>query len=168
MRDLDPLLYYPTWTTDGGCGALSNNIFGSVPNHPFWVFLTNSLMHYNYNYFFPYITISYASGQWFETAVWQSYHETHNEALHRLNMDERPGAEPYIFFSQARGGSWNNWDNYLFLWLGDNLAVLGFGLVALGCLVLWLARRCTVRRAKTGTVWGFKRRVSTGRKLDAV
>jgi mannosyltransferase OCH1-like enzyme len=64
------LTHLPAFTTDGGRGALSNNILGSVPEHPFWVLITESLMKYDWNYVFPYITISYASGQWFETAVW--------------------------------------------------------------------------------------------------
>ena len=147
LRDLTPLLYYPTWTTDGGRGALSNNILASIPNHPFWVLLTNSLIPYNYNYFFPYVTISYASGQWFETAVWQAYHKTAagsspENRLHRIMMDDRPGVEPWIFFTQERGGTWVNWDNYFFLWIGDHLLLLGVGLCILVAFVWWVGMRC--------------------------
>ncbi|MCJ1286152.1 hypothetical protein MMC26_005497 [Xylographa opegraphella] len=147
LRDLTPLLYYPTWTTDGGRGALSNNILASIPNHPFWVLLTNSLIPYNYNYFFPYVTISYASGQWFETAVWQAYHRTAagsspENRLHRVMMDDRPGVEPWIFFTQERGGTWVNWDNYFFLWIGDHLPLLGVGLCILVAFIWWAGTRC--------------------------
>jgi mannosyltransferase OCH1-like enzyme len=72
--DLSPVLYYPVWITDGGRGALSNNVLAARPNHPFWNLLTQSLMPYNWNWFFPYVTISYASGQWFVTSVWEEYH----------------------------------------------------------------------------------------------
>ncbi|MCJ1439458.1 hypothetical protein MMC27_008852 [Xylographa pallens] len=147
LRDLTPLLYYPTWTTDGGRGALSNNILASIPNHPFWILLTNSLIPYNYNYLFPYVTISYASGQWFETAVWQAYHKTAagsspENRLHRIMMDDRPGVEPWIFFTQERGGTWVNWDNYLFLWIGDHLLLLGVGLCITVAFVWWAGMRC--------------------------
>ncbi|MCJ1391681.1 hypothetical protein MMC18_004546 [Xylographa bjoerkii] len=150
LRDLTPLLYYPTWTTDGGRGALSNNILASIPNHPFWILLTNSLIPYNYNYFFPYVTISYASGQWFETAVWQAYHKTAagsspENRLHRIMMDDRPGVEPWIFFTQERGGTWVNWDNHLFLWVGDHLLLLGVGVCILAALVWWAGMRCARR-----------------------
>jgi hypothetical protein len=70
LTSFTALTHLPAFTTDGGRGALSNNILGSVPEHPFWVLITESLMKYDWNYVFPYITISYASGQWFETAVW--------------------------------------------------------------------------------------------------
>ncbi|KAL2126465.1 hypothetical protein VTI74DRAFT_852 [Chaetomium olivicolor] len=129
-RDLTPTLYYPTWITEPGRGALSNNILASRPNHPFWARLTHSLMPYDWNWFFPYVTISYASGQWFVTAIWQEYHRLLpkpsdnpklEHRLHLLMMDDRPGAHPSIFFTQERGGTWINWDNLLFLWIGDHL-----------------------------------------------
>lgn len=67
--NLDALLYYPVWVTDGGHGALSNNILGAQPNHPFWVSATNTIISYAWNYPLPYITVSYATGQWFETVI---------------------------------------------------------------------------------------------------
>ena len=72
--DLTPLLYYPVFVTDGGHGALSNNILGARPGHPFWKMMIGSLERYNWNYGLPYVIISYASGQWFETAIWEQYH----------------------------------------------------------------------------------------------
>ena len=158
LEDLTPLLYYPTWTTDGGRGALSNNIFGSQPNHPFWKLLTDSLITYNYDYFFPYITISYASGQWFETAIWQKYHHsvTEENRLHRIMMDNRPGTEPWIFFTQARGGTWKNWDNCMFLWIGDHLILLCIG-TAFGLgLLWWIAMRCLMPRSPLTVAWKEK------------
>ena len=70
LTSFAPLTHLPAFTTDGGRGALSHNVLGSVPEHAFWVLITESLRKYDWNYVFPYITISYASGQWFETAVW--------------------------------------------------------------------------------------------------
>lgn len=115
----------------------------SVPNHPFWKLLTDSLIPYNYNYFFPYVTISYASGQWFETAIWQKYHSQHpEERLHRIMMDDRPGTQPWIYFTQERGGTWKNWDNAFFLWIGDHLALLALVVVSGLALLWWSVRRC--------------------------
>ena len=154
LTNLTPLLYYPTWTTDGGRGALSNNILGSAPKHPFWHFLTDSLIPYSYNYISPYITISYASGQWFETAVWDAYHAALPKAspdflgenrLHRVMMDDRPGNPPWIYFTQMRGGSWRNWDNAVFLWVGDHLILLVLCVCALVALACWVGTRCLAR-----------------------
>jgi len=168
LQSLEPLLYLPTWTTDGGRGALSNNILGSVPATAFWRLLTDSLIPFNYNYLFPYITISYASGQWFETAIWQTYHAVlargdnpladENRPLHRIMMDDRPGAPPWIFFTQLRGGTWVNWDNAMFLWIGDHLVLLAVAVCAFVALVWWasirwLNRACRLR-AQTYVVAG--------------
>ncbi|KAL9111069.1 MAG: hypothetical protein Q9227_004502 [Pyrenula ochraceoflavens] len=161
LTNLDPLLYYPTWTTDGARGALSNNILASTPNHPFWSLMTDSLIPYNYNYFLPYPTISYASGQWFHTAIWEEYHRRHHrrsthrhgtksnrpelgasEPLHRIMMDNRPNTPPWIFFTQERGGTWRNWDNAVFLWIGDHLVFLAL-LFCVGGVAIWrMTMRC--------------------------
>ncbi|RDL34970.1 uncharacterized protein BP5553_06901 [Venustampulla echinocandica] len=155
LADLTPLLYYPAWITDGGRGALSNNILGARPNHPFWTLLTNSLIPYNYNYFFPYVTISYASGQWFETDIWQKYHAllpapgkdgTQENRLFRIMMDDRPEADPWLYFSQARGGTWVNWDNRMFLWIGDHLILLALGVCGIVGLVWWAMARTVCRK----------------------
>jgi inositol phosphorylceramide mannosyltransferase catalytic subunit len=126
------------------------------------------------------VTISYASGQWFETAIWEIYHArlqkprlrgsaNHKEfqghgdgkpepeeekRLYRILMDDRPGTDPWIFFVQRRGGTWENWDNAFFLWIGDHLILLGVGLCTLVGLVTWGVRSC-VRRA--GVKKGYTR-----------
>jgi inositol phosphorylceramide mannosyltransferase catalytic subunit len=74
LESLEPLLYYPCWTTDGGQGALSNNILAARPGHPFWVMMTEKLVDWGWNYGLPYVTISWASGQWFLTQMWERYH----------------------------------------------------------------------------------------------
>ncbi|KAK2075115.1 hypothetical protein P8C59_009267 [Phyllachora maydis] len=150
---LEPLLYYPLWTTDGGRGTLSNNILGARPHHPFWEQLTQDLPRCAINYILPYLTISYASGQWFLTEVWEKYHAALPAAsrqgdgdgdprsqhrLYQVMMDMRPGADPWVFFTQGRGGTWNNWDNYIFAWLGNlsqSIPVLMM-LVLLPCALL--------------------------------
>lgn len=139
------------WVTDGGRGALSNNILAARPNHPFWSRLTLSLLRYNRNWIFPYVTISYASGQWFETAIWEEYHAllpkpsehaTCEHRLYRMMMDDRPGADPWVFFTQERGGTWVNWDNRLFLVIGDHLFLFLATLFGGIALIVWLGSRC--------------------------
>ncbi|KAK3326623.1 nucleotide-diphospho-sugar transferase [Apodospora peruviana] len=156
--DLTPLLYYPLWITDGGRGALSNNILAAQPNHPYWARLTMSLIPYDYNWFFPYATISYASGQWFETAIWEEYHsllpkpeENPNieHRLYRLMMDDRPEADEWVFFTQERGGTWVNWDNRMFLWIGDHLFLFFLMIVGAVSGTAWLSLKA-MRRYRQG------------------
>ena len=147
------------WITEPGRGALSNNVLASRPHHPYWQRLTQSLMPWDRGYLFPYVTISYASGQWFVTAIWNEYHRLLPAAdparpelehrLHRLMMDDRPEADPILFFTQERGGSWINWDNRMFLVIGDHLLLFFTGLFALIGATGFVALRC-VRRYRRG------------------
>jgi mannosyltransferase OCH1-like enzyme len=133
---LEPLLYYSVFVTDGGHGALSNNILGAVPNHPFWRKLTGRIQSYAWKYPLPYLTVHWGTGQWFETATWEEYHadlKAGEEPLTRVMMDMRPGADRWVFFTQGRGGTWNQWDNELMMFVGDHIVCLGVGLgVTLG------------------------------------
>lgn len=122
------------------------------------MYLTQKLVRYNRDYGFPYVTISWASGQWFESAVWEAYHDLLGPApseiggvaagegddggrLYRIMMDDRAGADEWVFFTQERGGSWINWDNRLFLWIGDHLGgVFVMGLGGAGILA-WVGGR---------------------------
>ncbi|KAL8399480.1 hypothetical protein RB594_000018 [Gaeumannomyces avenae] len=158
---LDPLTYYPAFTTDGGRGALSNNIMGGQPGHPLLVLLTEQLPAWDWNYFLPYVIISYTSGQWFVTAMWERYHwlllrdgtvpgmeGTGWRPLHHVLMEMRPGADAWVFFTQVRGGTWSNWDSHFFPWLGDHLVEVGVAamvpfLAILTCV--WCARRSRPR-----------------------
>ncbi|KAK4142485.1 nucleotide-diphospho-sugar transferase [Dichotomopilus funicola] len=164
--DLTPLLYYPLWTTDGGRGALSNNILGSRPNHPFWHRLTLSLIPYDWKWPLPFVTIMYASGQWFLTAMWEEYHALlprpvagdaaknaapgHEHRLYRVMMDMAEGADPWVFFSHqdGGGGTWNNWDNTLFAGIGDHLLLFFVVLFAGLGLLTWVSVRCVRRYRK--------------------
>ena len=65
-------------------------------------------------------------------------------------MDDRPGTDPWIFFTQEQGGSWVNWDNVIFLWIGDHLVLEGAGLIVLSGGVWWGVRRCRGSRKRKG------------------
>ena len=65
-------------------------------------------------------------------------------------MDDRLGTDPWIFFTQEQGGSWVNWDNAFFLWIGDHLVLEGAGLIVLVGGVWWAVRRCCGGRGRKG------------------
>ncbi|KAK4099556.1 glycosyltransferase family 32 protein [Parathielavia hyrcaniae] len=157
--DLTPLFSYPVWVTDGGRGALSNNILGAQPNHPFWNHLTLSLLRYNWNWPLPYVTIMYSSGQWFLTAMWE-YHdllpkpEANPDLEHRLYhimMDGLPGADPWVSFchQDGGGGAWNNWDNKLTMGIGDHIFLVLATVVGGVALMVWLGLRCIHKYRRT-------------------
>ncbi|KEZ41843.1 hypothetical protein SAPIO_CDS6649 [Scedosporium apiospermum] len=113
-ESLDPLRYYPAFTTDGGMGALSNNILGGQPEHPWFHLLTNNLIPYDWNWLLPYVVVMYCTGQWYVTAIFEKYHSLLAAdgtvrgfdgvgwaPLHHILMDGRPGADPWVFFTQS-------------------------------------------------------------------
>lgn len=68
-----------------------------------------------------------------------------DERLVRVMMDDRfelEGVDPWIFFTQERGGSWVNWDNRLFLWVGDHLLLITMGGIVNVAVLVWAVRRC--------------------------
>ncbi|SPQ21514.1 e3fbb43a-4594-4298-85b5-bceb5e26b472 [Thermothielavioides terrestris] len=170
---LKPLLYYPAWVTDGARGALSNNILAARPHHPFWQLVTVSLARYDWKWPLPYVSVMYASGQWFLTAIWEQYHallprpapgagqnqnqnqdpaqpQPHEHRLYRVLMDGRPGADEWVFFGwDGSGGTWNNWDNRLFWSIGQYPLLYLAGLLGVTVLLAWLVVRC-VRRYQNG------------------
>ena len=176
---LAPLLRLPAFVTDGGKGALSNNILGARPNHPYWVLMTDSLIPWGYTYPFPYFTVSYSSGQWFETAIWEQYHKAlyanvrktkgtkhpeqevpEEDKLYRIMMSMDPGAAAWVFFNQGRGGSWDNWDNHLFgsigqwfAWIRVNIGWILLGIAVLVGLLAWRKGRWLRLRGRRG---GYK------------
>ncbi|KAI0602678.1 nucleotide-diphospho-sugar transferase [Biscogniauxia sp. FL1348] len=169
-ESLDVLTYYPAFTTDGGHGTLSNNIIGGQPGHPFFHLLTESLVPWNWNWILPYVIVSYTSGQWFVTAMWEKYHRllsadgtvrgfdgTGWAPLHHILMDMRPGApDPYVLWTQERGGTWDQWDSAWFGWLGNHVGLViaeVVGTVVVTGLVLWGSVRlcCYCRRRSKGT-----------------
>lgn len=130
------------------------------------------------NYILPYLTISYASGQWFLTEVWEKYHAALPAAsrqgdgdgdprsqhrLYQVMMDMRPGADPWVFFTQGRGGTWNNWDNYIFAWLGN----LSQSIPVLMMLVLLPCALCMWRTKGWRRTRGYKRMLDGDGDADA-
>lgn len=162
-ESLEALRYFPVWTTDGGLGALSNNIIGGHKEHPWLVMMTDNLIPYHWNWVLPYAIVMYNSGQWYLTAIWEKYHallrsdgtipgfEGHEwKKLHRVLMDSRNGTDPWVFFNHGgHGGTWGAGDDWLWEWIGIHwMEVVAEGIVAvvfsLVCCV-WCVR-CVKRR----------------------
>ncbi|KAH9898990.1 putative mannosyl phosphorylinositol ceramide synthase CSH1 [Xylariomycetidae sp. FL2044] len=167
-ESLEPLRYYPAFTTDGGVGALSNNILGGQPDHPFFHLLTNKLAAYNWPWYFPQMVVGYTSGQWYLSDMWVQYHNLLDTAtgvvrgfdgtgwkpLHHILMDMREGADPWVFWTQVEGNSWGTWDSAWFGWVGYHIPQIVAGVVIFLLFVFgscFLCVRCCKRyRSKRG------------------
>ncbi|OKL57075.1 hypothetical protein UA08_07418 [Talaromyces atroroseus] len=170
-----PLRYYPVFVTDSNQGSLDNNILGAVPHHPFYEYVTNHIWTYSlFHYPYPYVAVMYNSGQWFFTSMWEKYHDkvspwswnpshhfgagkkqgnSHDKnQLYRVIMDNRRGAEPWVFWNEGAGLTWQDWDFSMFMPVGEVSSriirtaitvTIAFSLIS--ALVLW---RCLFRRRK--------------------
>ncbi|EED20773.1 mannosyl phosphorylinositol ceramide synthase CSH1, putative [Talaromyces stipitatus ATCC 10500] len=187
LESLEPLRYYPAFVTDGIEGPLFINILGAVPHHPFYEYLTNNLWTYNLFYYpLPYLTISYNSGRWFFTSMWEKYHDRVNwmnwnlihsagegadqihaskineNQLYRVVMESRRGAEPWVFWNEGAGLTWQDWDYSMFSSIGQDAAkiiriatAVTISLSILTPLVIWRCC-CRSRKAKHNTTGGLK------------
>jgi inositol phosphorylceramide mannosyltransferase catalytic subunit len=41
------------------------------------------------------------------------------DKIYRVMMDMGEGGARWVFFTQGRGGSWDNWDNHFFSYIGN-------------------------------------------------
>jgi len=66
--------------------------------------------------------------------------------IYRVMMDMGEGGAKWVFFTQGRGGTWDNWDNHFFSYIGNVMVPwiarhtggLAFGaVVVVGALVAW-------------------------------
>jgi inositol phosphorylceramide mannosyltransferase catalytic subunit len=147
IRRLDPLLSYPAWSCRTLPTGISNDALGSIPNHPFFKHVVNSLDKYDRDWLVPYITIMYTTGPLFLSVMWKEYLDqahSQNESIHNLMSDEQHFGNSYGFFNSTDGGSWHGKDVEVILWMGRHwlaLTVMGFtmGFCVIG--VLWLLVR---------------------------
>lgn len=89
-RRLDPLLTYPAWLRKTTPTGISNDAMGSIPQHPFFLRVIDSLQPYNRRWPLPYVTVMYSTGPMFLSVIWKEYIRwgTTEEARVRVLMPE--------------------------------------------------------------------------------
>lgn len=73
QRKLDPLLSYKAWLRKTVPTGISNDAMGSVPQHPFFLRVIQSLKDYKRDWKVPYITVMYNTGPLFLSVIWKEY-----------------------------------------------------------------------------------------------
>lgn len=117
---------------------------GSVPGHPFFLYVIEKLEDYNRNWFSPYITIMSSTGPLFLSLMWRHYlKEEQPEQSQRLRIvfpDAYMGHK-WSFFTHHVGNSWHKWDTELIIWMGRHwveLTVMGFAIAGVVFAAIWL------------------------------
>ncbi|KAM0796736.1 nucleotide-diphospho-sugar transferase [Usnea florida] len=146
-RRLDPLLSYPAWVRRTNPTGISNDAMGSVPHHPFFTLVIESLIPYNRNWKFPYITVMYSTGPLFLSVIWQEYKRANARGWDgspagrvRVLMGDEYNQQPWAFFRWHGGSSWHGKDARLIFWMGKHWKLLtasGFLIAGFVGLGLW-------------------------------
>jgi mannosyltransferase OCH1-like enzyme len=123
--------------------GLTQHVMGTVPSHPYFRMLIDSLDSYNYNWLMPYLSIMNAAGPHFVSMVWSTYlSQTEQPDVRILAQEEYAGNE-WSFFTKEAGGTWHHWDTALFKWVGHNIILFVtlcfISLCAASAGIWWLA-----------------------------
>lgn len=140
QRPLDPLLAYPGWLRKTVPTGISNDAMGSLPHHPFFQRVVDSLKSYNRNWQVPYVTVMYSTGPLFLSVIWKEYMPTVQRPEDRIRvlMPGEYNQKPWGFFSVYKGSSWHRDDAKTIFWMGQHW----FFLTCVGVVVAVSAYMC--------------------------
>lgn len=108
-RRLDPLLTVPAFVRKTIPTGISNDVMGSVPRHPFFLKVLDSLERYDRNWLVPYITIMYSTGPLFLSVIWKQYKRwgVPESGKVRILLPQDYKTRTYSFFAIAPGSLWH-------------------------------------------------------------
>lgn len=120
---------------------------GSIPGHPFFLLVIESLQSYNKNWQLPYITVMYSTGPLFLSVIWKKFMASGKNigdglggGRVRILMPDEYNKHAWSFFSHHKGNSWHGKDARLIFWMGGHwmmLTALGFLLAGVVGMGLW-------------------------------
>lgn len=120
---------------------------GSIPAHPFFLLVIESLKKYDKNWKLPYVTVMYSTGPLFLSVIWKKFMASGKNVGDSLGggrvrvlMQDEYNRHPWSFFSHHKGSSWHGKDARFVFWLGGHwmlITVAGFLLAGVVGLGLW-------------------------------
>ncbi|KAG4304593.1 hypothetical protein PORY_001986 [Pneumocystis oryctolagi] len=127
LRPLDPLLSYSAWLRTTTPTGISNDVMGSVPYHPFFLYVINRLKFVSKNWIFPYITVMATTGPLFLSVMLEKY---------MFFLPSNAIIEEYVrivtfdisnqTFKDFHGSTWHCKDAKFFLWVSNSISNLSF------------------------------------------
>ena len=122
---------------------------GSVPQHPFFLRVIESLKAYNRKFGLPYITIMGSTGPLFLSIIWKKYKSSLSNVGDgadggrvRLLSPDDYSRHTWSFFKIYQGSSWHGKDARLIFWMGKHWMLLtctGFLIAGVVGWGLWWA-----------------------------
>lgn len=137
-RNLDPLLTVPAFVRKTMPTGISNDIMGSVPNHPFFAKAISMLQRYQRNWLIPYITIMFSTGPLYLSVVWKQYIRWGNppSGVVRILMPEDYKLSKDAFFKISKGSSWHKDDAAFLLLMSRHIPISIVCCVLLAILII--------------------------------
>lgn len=131
QRKLDPLLTVPAFVRKTVPTGVSNDVMGSVPRHPFFLKVMDSLDKYDRNWLIPYLTIMFSTGPLFVSVMWKQYKRwgVPENGIVRILQPADYKMHQESFFSISEGSSWHMGDAHFVKSLANYIpvcVVLGF------------------------------------------
>lgn len=138
-RNLDPLLTVPAFVRKTIPTGISNDVMGSVPNHPFFDKAISMLQKYQRNWLIPYITIMFSTGPLYLSVVWKQYIRWGNppSGIVRILMPEDYKLSPDAFFTISKGSSWHKDDAAFLLLMSRHIPISIVCCVLLAVLIIF-------------------------------
>lgn len=171
-RKLDCLLTVPAFARKTSPTGISNDVMGSVPKHPFFTKLMNSLKKYDRNWRIPYITIMASTGPLFVSMVWKQYKRwgVPEGGEVRVLQPAEYKMHPQSFFSISKGSSWHlddaqavkGWLNHILACVVIGFVFAFFVLYTEYCLYCWL---CSTNSSSSSSSSGNNKRSFNLRNL---
>jgi hypothetical protein len=130
---------------------------GSVPHHPFFLKVIDSLPRYDRSWVLPYITVMGSTGPLFLSIIWRHYNSgtalAEKDRVRVLFPDEY-SKHSWSFFTHHMGSSWHQKDVQIIMWMGQHwmfLTLIGFitGLSVIICL-WWVYGRLLLSNGPKG------------------
>jgi hypothetical protein len=95
---------------------------GSVPHHPFFLKVIDSLPRYDRSWVLPYITVMGSTGPLFLSIIWRHYNSgstlAEKDRIRVLFPDEY-SKHSWSFFTHHMGSSWHQKDVQIIMWVGS-------------------------------------------------
>lgn len=148
---------------------------GSVPAHPFFLLVIESLKSYDKNWQLPYVTVMYSTGPLFLSVIWKKYMASNKNVGDgpgggrvRILMQDEYNRHAWSFFSHHKGSSWHGKDAKLIFWMGGHWVMLtaaGFIIAGILGLGMWWVYVRLLQLGQRRTQGGFSKRMWTHARL---
>lgn len=174
-RRLDPLLTVPAFVRETVPTGVSNDVMGSVPGHPFFLKVIESLSKYKRNWLVPYITIMFSTGPLFLLVMLIQFkrYGVPEAGKVRILLPKDYKTHTYLFFLIAPGLLWHLDDAKFIKSLANHLGWAVLGGFAIACLILllewWFYQWCVHTNFSKAfdRVWHWRFRLAKRRRKDS-